>query len=366
MTHRHDDKSVPTGYYKPEDAHDLSEPVCRINPSVPDEELGLFPGDALSAKRYSRQTSTQPIKNKREPLRSASAAVAKIPPRRLAFCGGGVRCIAHVGVLKALESEGILKFVKEVMGISAGALIAFLWHLSYTTEQIEKLAIEFDFMTLQTIEPESLLLFNATYGLDDGAGIVKLLTSILKQKGLSPDITFAELEAITKTKFRCYATELQTTKIRELSSEKTPKMKVLVAVRASMSFPIIFTPVHDGDSLLVDGALLHNLPLVFLTEAELEETWGILFLTKPKTTVKPVESIIELFQLMYDGVFSMRNAPFIKKFKERLIIINTNNCGIFNYQESAVNRKKLIDVSFKITREFLYYSNKPARRFSAA
>jgi NTE family protein len=57
--------------------------------------------------------------------------------------------------------------------------------------------------------------------------------------------------------------------VKEMSYEKTPDMSVAKAIRASMSLPILYTPVKDGDSLLVDGGLLHNLPLAFLKEEEI-------------------------------------------------------------------------------------------------
>ena len=345
MSHTPYDKSAPKEYCRPEDGHGPSEPDGHINPSGPCEALGLYPSE----------TSAKHIKRKK-PF---------IPPRRLAFCGGGVRCVAHVGVLKALKAKGLLTCVKEVTGISAGAFFALLYVLEYTVEQMERLAIEMDFSTLGTIDPEDILLFPLTFGLNSGEGIERLIASILKQKGFSPDVTFGELAEGTIS-FRCYATELQTTRIKEMSARATPGMKVVTAVRASMSFPLMFSPVKDGDTLLVDGGLLHNLPLVFLTEQEIQETLCVFFAVKPRDTAEPVEQVLDFVKYMYEAAIDMRNRPYLKKYKDRLIIVNTDDFNGLNFSEGRDKRAQLIDAAYKTTEQFFMYSRAPLRRFSAS
>lgn len=287
----------------------------------------------------------------------------QIPPRRLAFCGGGVRCVAHVGVLKSLKANNLLTCVKEVTGISAGAFFALLYVLEYTIEQMERLATEMDFSTLGTIDPEDILLFPLTFGLNSGEGIERLIASILRQKGFNPDVTLGQLTGI---KFRCYATELQTTKIKEMSARATPDMKVIAAVRASMSFPLMFSPVKEGDSLLVDGGLLHNLPLVFLTEQEIQETLCVFFAVKPRSVAQPVEEVLDFVKYMYEAAIDMRNRPYMKKYRDRLIIVNTDDFNGLNFSETKDNRASLIELAYKTTEEFLIYSRKPGRRFSVS
>ena len=271
--------------------------------------------------------------------------------------------MAHVGVLKALRAKGLLSCVKEVTGISAGAFFALLYVLEYTVEQMERLATEMDFSTLGTIDPEDILLFPLTFGLNSGEGIERLIASILKQKGFSPDVTFAELSG---TKFRCYATELQTTRVKEMSARATPDMKVVTAVRASMSFPLMFSPVKDGNTLLVDGGLLHNLPLVFLTEQEIQETLCVFFAVKPRPTAEPVEQVLDFVKYMYEAAIDMRNRPYLKKYRDRLIIVNTDDFNGLNFSEGRDKRSQLIDAAYKTTEQFFMYSKAPLRRFSAS
>jgi predicted acylesterase/phospholipase RssA len=355
MSSIHDDKSAPKAYYKNEAERGLAEPDGRINLSAPAEE----PVSHLdvSVDQTSSKTSLPPSVKQPGNL--------NIPPRRLAFCGGGVRCVAHVGVLKALDSANLLGCVKEMIGISAGALFALLYVLGYSIRQIEELALKFDFTVLGAIEPEDILLFPMTLGLNSGEAVDKLITSILHQKGFDKDISFSELAKKTKLTFRCYATDLQKSKIKEMSVWTTPAMSIKTAVRASMCLPVLYSPVKEGDSLLVDGGLLHNLPLVFLTQAEIEETLCVLFVSG-ETVPKPIDSVLDFFKYIYDGALMMRNIPYIQKYKERLILIDTCHFGALSFDESEEVRAKFIKVALKASREFLKKARKPLRRVSVS
>jgi predicted acylesterase/phospholipase RssA len=334
MLSRPDDKSAPKAYYKNGGVHGPGESAAHINPSAPYAEPELHPDDVpTSAMR----------KNK----------ISRIPPRRLAFCGGGVRCVAHVGVMKAMRDANLLSCVKEMMGISAGSFFALLFVLGYTIDQIERLALDFDFTVLGVVDPEDILMFHLNFGLNSGDGIDKLISSVLRQKGFSADVTFAELAKRAEMDFRCFATELQKSAVKEMSAATTPNMSVRVAVRASMSLPIMYAPVKDGDSLLVDGGLLHNLPLVFLSEEEIRESWGVLFITGQRE-VAPVEGVIDVFKFIYDGLVIMRNLPCIARFKEQLIVIKTDEYNTFNFEETRESRAQLIHDARVQTEAFIF------------
>jgi NTE family protein len=353
MSHIPDDKSVQAKCYMPEDEHSPSEYDGHINPSVPAVELELHPDGLV----HSAATSTL-----------TSHKVPRIPPRRLALCGGGVRGVAHVGVMKALEEEGMLSCVKEMIGISAGSLFCLLWVLGYTLDELERLAVEFDFRLLRNIEPESVFAFPETFGLDSGESLEKLISSILRQKGFAPTATFADLQKRCSVSLRCYATELQTSRIREFSTSLTPTTEVRLAIRASMSLPFLYTPVKDpkSEALLMDGGLLNNLPMVFLEEHHIHETWGVLFQTSQKITSEPVKDITEFLRYIYDGATLMRSSIFLERHGDRIIQIPTDDFGALSFDESKETRLALIELARKTTSKFLYSDQKPARRFSCA
>ena len=355
MSSIHDDKSAPKAYCTNEAERGLAEPDGRINPSAPIEEP-LSHLDVSVCQMSSKTSLPSSVKQQGN---------LNIPPRRLAFCGGGVRCVAHVGALKALDSANLLGCVKEMIGISGGSLFALLYVLGYSIRQIEELSLKFDFSLLGAIEPEDIFLFPMTLGLNSGDVMDKLVSSILHQKGFDKDISFSELAKKTKLTFRCYATDLQKSKIKEMSVWTPPTMSVRMAVRASMSLPVMYSPVKEGDSLLVDGGLLHNLPLVFLTDAEIQETLCVLFVCEDSKP-KPIESVLDFFMYIYDGALLMRNIPYIEKYKERIIFIDTTDFGALSFNETEESRALFIESAVTSTKAFLKKARKPMRRVSVS
>jgi len=354
MKRRPDDKSAQEAYYMPEGAQNHVASDHHINP--------LAQGAAPQSHPYD-----QSLENRKTSTNTKPFAWARIPPRRIAFCGGGVRCVAHVGVMRALSKANLLIHLKEMIGISAGALFSLLFVLDYSLDEIQRLSLEFDFTVLRNIDPDDAFLFPFTLGLDSGNALERLIESILRQKGFSADTTFAELERGCSLLLRCYAMELQTANIREFSAATTPDTKVVFAIRATMSVPILYTPVKDPSSniLLVDGGILHNLPLVFLKEAEIVDTIAVMFI-RGKTAISEEIHFLDMIKHVYNSITIMRNVPYLEKYKDNIICVETSEYSTFNFEESAEGRKRLIERARKSTETFLCVRRPPARRFSAA
>jgi predicted acylesterase/phospholipase RssA len=85
-----------------------------------------------------------------------------------------------VGALEVLEEKGLLRTVKEYIGISAGALVGFALSIGYTLAELKMLCLIFDFTLIRNIEPETAIDFFDSYGIDTGEKLVKLLESIEK------------------------------------------------------------------------------------------------------------------------------------------------------------------------------------------
>jgi NTE family protein len=348
MSNTPSDKSAPTAYCTPEGVRSRAVSGDHTDLSVPSAGLG--------SSRSSVTSTTKDI------LR-----VSRIPPRRIALCGGGILGIAHAGFLKAMEEAGMLGHVREYIGISAGALTALFLVLGYTVKQVEEIATNFQFNSLRNISPENILNFPFTFGLDRGELLESFIISILHQKGFPPDTTFEELHAKCPIHFRCFATELQTCRLRQFSTTSTPKVSICFALRASMSLPFVYTPVQEaGGALLIDGGVLNNLPLVFMTPAEVAETVCIFF-THGHCKLEPVTSWRNMLQMVFDSMVVMKSSPFIKKFQDRVICVPVDLQKSLDFDMPVESKKTLIQYTYEITRKFLFTpSHKPARRFSAS
>jgi NTE family protein len=154
----------------------------------------------------------------------------------LALGGGFARGIAHVGILKVFEAEGIP--ISFVAGTSVGALIGAAYCSGRTPDELEEIASHVRFRDLARWTL-------SRYGFATNLRMTSFLNKILKVK------TFEELRiplAVTATDF---ATG------EGVVFRSGP---LVDPVRASCAYPGVFLPVTVNGRLLVDGMLAHSLP----------------------------------------------------------------------------------------------------------
>lgn len=297
-----------------------------------------------------------------------------IPPRRIVLSGGGIRAIGHFGALNALEKRGLLKSVREYVGVSAGALVGFTLMLGYTLQELTATTTLFDFGLIRNIDPEAVLAFPTTFGLDNGEQLIKFIHSLLRIKNQSVTLTFAEWDKQkpNNIKLRCYATDLTCAKLKEFSLEKTPNTPIVDALRASMCLPAYFTPVIDKDTghLLIDGGVLHNFPLAYITPDEKNDTFGICF-EQEDSKVEKISDLITFFSQIYLCQYITRNKQVIEKNKENCIVIPPGDIAAWNFELSREDREKIIKLGEDAANKFCdsYFGiikerRAPVRRYS--
>jgi NTE family protein len=299
-----------------------------------------------------------------------------IPPKRIVFTGGGLRSLGHYGVLEVLEKKGFLKHVKEFVGVSAGAMVGFCTMLGYTIEEMKKTVTEFDFTVLQNAHPELVLDFFSTYGMDSGERLETFLKALLRVKGFSADLTFGDwaTQYPKAPRLRCYAANLNTGKFKEFSAQASPTTSIVYALRASMCLPLYFTPVKDLETghYLVDGGVIHNFPMNYLTEQEKEETLGISFLYS-RQSVEEITDFLGFLKQLYNCGFNPRTYQVQEDNKLRCIVIPTSQMSAYNFDLTKEFREELIDLGRQAAEDFcanylklLGKYTKPVRRFSVS
>ncbi|MFJ7883246.1 patatin-like phospholipase family protein [Pseudomonas sp. NPDC096917] len=200
------------------------------------------------------------------------AAEKTQPKIGLVLSGGAARGLAHVGVLKALEEQGI--HIDAIAGTSMGAVIGGLYASGYKIDELEKLALSIDWQKALSDSParedvpfrrkqddRDFLVRQKLSFRDDGSlglplGVIQgqnlalLLESLLAH---SSDIRDFDKLPIP---FRAVATDI-------VNGEKVVFRKghLPQVIRASMSIPAVFAPVEINGQLLVDGGMVDNIPV---------------------------------------------------------------------------------------------------------
>jgi len=302
-----------------------------------------------------------------------------IPPRRLILSGGGIKVISIVGAIKTLQGKGHLSKVREACGVSAGAWMSFMIACACPIEVIERMILDLDFGKMRNFSPDSLIGFPETFGLDDGSHMCKMLESIFRiVLKINPEITFADMEKekIANPKwltFRCWATDLNTHSIREFSNKKTPNVKIIDALRASMALPLYFTPTIDPETghILSDGGIQGNLPLHHLSDDECEESLAIGFSNEklaPPGGTEP-QDLFSFLGAIFACLLHSRNESALERWKHKILRIPVAEYPSWNFEASREDKNMLLDKGITSAKRWLseisYSSRKILRRHSA-
>ncbi|WP_019027138.1 patatin-like phospholipase family protein [Colwellia piezophila] len=157
------------------------------------------------------------------------------------FAGGGTRLPAHLGVLKALELLEI-KF-DHLVGVSGGSIIASFYAAGLTLSEIKTIALKTNYNDFRGF---SLFKLIRQGGLSSGDAFERWVDNHLQGK------TFAQLDK----NLHIVATDVTNGKPVIFDAELTPDMKVSLAVRFSMSIPLVFSFKSFGKRIMVDGSIL--------------------------------------------------------------------------------------------------------------
>ncbi|PZW65940.1 NTE family protein [Pseudomonas sp. URMO17WK12:I1] len=190
----------------------------------------------------------------------------------LVLSGGAARGLAHIGVIKALEEQGVR--IDAIAGTSMGAVIGGLYASGYSVAELEQVALTMDWREVLSDDPprtdvpfrrkqddRDFLIKQRLSFRDDGSlglplGVIQgqnlalLLERLLVR---SSDVRDFDRLPIP---FRAVATDIANDEKVVFRSGHLPQV-----IRASMSIPAVFAPVELDGRLLVDGGMVDNIPV---------------------------------------------------------------------------------------------------------
>jgi predicted acylesterase/phospholipase RssA len=286
-----------------------------------------------------------------------------IPPRKLVLSGGGIKVVSMVGSLKLLEERGLLKKINEVSGVSAGAWLAFMISCGLPMKKIEKLVLDLDFGVIRNLSPDAILGFPETFGLDDGMSLRNFLETIMKiALHIEPKSTFLDLKG--DIQFRCWATDLNTSSIREFSLEKTPTVRIVDALYASMAIPFYFIPAKDTITghMLSDGGIQGSLPLHHLTDEECSECLAIGFCKNGPLSEEAPQDLMGFANSIFSSILHIHNETVIRKWSHKIIRIPVDEFPSWNFEASREDRQMLIKRGLEATVDWLQAKGRGSRK----
>ena len=204
----------------------------------------------------------------------------------LALSGGGIRGIAHAGVLKALEENNIK--IDAIGGTSSGSIIATLYAMGYSPYYIYILFKKYakDIVNQNSIlKVTSIGNFMANkkgnfQGFYTGEEIESGFNNIALRKGVKK-ISDIEMPIVIPTvDVQDSKKYIITNKIPEKSSPNTEyinNIDIGKAIRASSSFPVVFSPCEYNKHRFLDGGILDNFPTTEVKKQGVDKTITVNF-----------------------------------------------------------------------------------------
>jgi NTE family protein len=206
------------------------------------------------------------------------------PPKKvriaLALGGGAARGFAHIGVIKALESQGIKPDI--VVGTSAGSVVGALYASGLDGFALQRMALEMD---EATISDWALPFFGKSSGVLKGEAL---------QDYVNKAVGHRPIEKL-KLPFGAVATDLKTGQPILFVRGNTGQ-----AVRASSSVPGVFQPVSISGKTYVDGGLVAPVPVRFAREMGADFIIAVNISTQADTqaTQSSVDVLLQSFTIM--------------------------------------------------------------------
>lgn len=269
----------------------------------------------------------------------------------VSLAGGGIRGIAHVGVLKALEENNIK--VAAIAGTSAGSIIATLYAMGYSPYYIYLL---FKRYARDIINIRSKPIINGITnfirnnkigiaGLSDGNEFEKMYDELARKKGfrLIGDIKMPLLVSavdIGESKEYIFTNCASRKNIKD---NYITEIGIGRAVRASSSFPAIFCPCEYKNHIFMDGGVLNNLPTEELKKVYTGKIISVNFESNP------VYNDYDIMNIIMKTLDIMGNKLSINSLKKSdfVLTVPTDGTGLIDVDKMDICYKYGYEIAIK-------------------
>ena len=255
----------------------------------------------------------------------------------IALAGGGIRGIAHAGVLKALEDNGIE--IDAIGGTSAGSIVATLYAMGYKPYYIYVL---FKNYAQEIINIGNVPIINGIgkfvkckkigiSGLNDGTSLEKICNELASRKRLKfmgdikmpivvPAVDIAEAREYIFT--NC-------AQRNNPNDNYITEIEIGKAVRASSSFPAVFCPCEFKSHMFMDGGALDNIPILPLKDVCDKKIIAVNF------EADSVESNSDVMDIVMKTIDIMGNKISEKGLEQSDLILTvpTDKAGLFDIEK---------------------------------
>lgn len=292
------------------------------------------------------------------------------------FClaGGGSKGVAYVGVFKKIEEiiqerklleknsdfkecECKVPFINinTVCAVSVGSIFGLIYLLGFSYVEMLEEILNKNFGQLKNIK---IMNFATKFGLDSGEKFINWLKELMKRKDIDPEITLLDFYEETNVDFQIMATNLNKYCYKKFNYIDTPNVKVVDAIRMSISIPFVFTMTEFEGDIFIDGGLIDNYP-IGLFKDNLDKVLGFKLVNHGELESHEIDHHInDIESYMYHVltcyvVQKEKHTSRTNEYKNCTVYIHTENITqSVNFALTAQEKHKLIEIGYHQTNEF--------------
>ena len=267
----------------------------------------------------------------------------------IVISGGGIILFPFYGYIRDSAKKGLweLKNIKSIYGTSAGSLLATIILLNMEWDVIDDYIINRPWKHIFQIKIEDFFSILEKKGLKDIEFIKKTLQPMFESKNIPLDITMKQFYELNNIELHIFVTEVMKFESIDINHITYPDWKLIDAVYASCSIPILFSPLCIDNKYYADGGFLNNFPVNTCILQQSCEPSNMLLLDidvqspNPQNEFSFFDFLFTLFVNIFKILSNRKNIPIF----ENTIRINMNESSLQKINtiiESADTRRELI------------------------
>jgi NTE family protein len=258
----------------------------------------------------------------------------------IVFSGGGFKGWAYIGTIRALDELIDFKNIKSITGVSIGSVFGLFYTVRIPWDTILDFIMSLNFKELIDIDIDNILVNQSIL---NGANYLNIIKEIISVK-IDPGITFKELYRHSGILFTVNALNVSTSNVEYFNHLLSPDVKVIDAIMASSSIPLIFPAYKINNSYYYDGGLCNNCPANYIDElSSIAFSLSIDTKSDNNNIFNLIQSLMHITNSAYTKNTHIIYKILDSRFKNEMININQSRDDIFNiYMVGYTNSKNVI------------------------
>jgi predicted acylesterase/phospholipase RssA len=176
--------------------------------------------------------------------------------KNIIFSGGAFKGWAYIGTLRALNEYIDFNQIENVAGTSIGSLFGFFYVLQIPWEKLLEKIMNISHMELLDVQIETII---SKQCIIKGHKFKKYIQDLIKDY-VDPEITFINFRKKSNIVFTATCLNINKGVVEYFNYENTPDVKIIDALIASCSVPLLFPIYQINNQYYCDGGLCNNFP----------------------------------------------------------------------------------------------------------